>query len=266
MAIVLAVAFPAVPLFFGEQTSIQNTFSAVDQLVLASETVTRYVHEARRRRAATPGLTVRLGQRQRRHLQRRHRASTVARGGRVQVTNGGERHEDVRDVLHPGRRCGQEPLLLGVRQCTYSSRPRRHLLINYLTNGTGGSPVFTYYLQGGEVVRRAAPPGTAPTTTTRPRPSRAGPQLHQSLTVERPDHRGGPWATRIYHAGPGPSNAQILTATGRRRRRTRDHDHLGVQLHRHARRRPVTHLGRLRQRVTTGPHHLTRHLVRHRAG
>ncbi len=40
------VAFPTVPLFFGEQTSIQNTFGAVDQLVLASETVTRFVHEA----------------------------------------------------------------------------------------------------------------------------------------------------------------------------------------------------------------------------
>jgi len=33
MAIVLACAFPTVPLFFGEQTSIQNTFGAVDQLV-----------------------------------------------------------------------------------------------------------------------------------------------------------------------------------------------------------------------------------------
>ena len=36
MAIILAVAFPTIPLFFSEQTSIQNTFGAVDQLVLAS--------------------------------------------------------------------------------------------------------------------------------------------------------------------------------------------------------------------------------------
>ena len=46
MSIVLAVVLPTVTVFFSEQTTIQNTFGAVDQLVLASETVTRFVHEA----------------------------------------------------------------------------------------------------------------------------------------------------------------------------------------------------------------------------
>ena len=46
VAVVLAAAFPVVPLFFSEANTVQNTYGSLDQLVLASETVTRYVHEA----------------------------------------------------------------------------------------------------------------------------------------------------------------------------------------------------------------------------
>ena len=47
--------------------------------------------------------------------------------------------------------------------CTYGGSTQSFLLINYLTNGTGGSPVFTYTLQGGEVC--GGPPPGSPTTT-----------------------------------------------------------------------------------------------------
>ena len=47
--------------------------------------------------------------------------------------------------------------------CTYGASTQSFLLINYLTNGTAGSPVFTYILQGGEVC--AGPPPGSPTTS-----------------------------------------------------------------------------------------------------
>ena len=47
--------------------------------------------------------------------------------------------------------------------CTYSGSTESYLLISNLTNGTGGSPVFTYTLQGGEVCA-GPPPGSATTT------------------------------------------------------------------------------------------------------
>ena len=47
--------------------------------------------------------------------------------------------------------------------CTYTGSTQSYLLINNLTNGTGGSPVFTYTLQGGEVCA-GPPPGSATTT------------------------------------------------------------------------------------------------------
>jgi len=50
-------------------------------------------------------------------------------------------------------------------QCTYTSSTRSILLINYLTNGTAGSPVFTYSLNGGGTCG-GPPPGTGGTTLT----------------------------------------------------------------------------------------------------
>ena len=47
--------------------------------------------------------------------------------------------------------------------CTYTGSTQSYLLINNLTNGTGGTPVFTYTLQGGEVCA-GPPPGSATTT------------------------------------------------------------------------------------------------------
>jgi prepilin-type N-terminal cleavage/methylation domain-containing protein len=161
MAIILAIAFPTVPLFFGEETSVQNTFGAVDQLVLASETVTRFVHEAvdaSPNPPATPFVS--------------------ASGNAVTfTTNTGKSSGPEEDVVNVSnvaggtRKFGMSLIPAanntcppGGSGCTYLGNATDVVLINFLTNGTGGSPVFSYLLQGGEVCG-GAPPG-APTTTT----------------------------------------------------------------------------------------------------
>jgi prepilin-type N-terminal cleavage/methylation domain-containing protein len=160
MAIILAVAFPTIPLFFSEQTSIQNTFGAVDQLVLASETVTRFVHEAvdaSPNPPATPFVSA--------------SSNAVTFTTNVGKTSGPE--EAVVKVTGAGtaRKFGMTLIPAAASSCppggggcTYAGAATDSVLINFLTNGTGGSPVFTYTLQGGEVC--AGPPPGAPTTTT----------------------------------------------------------------------------------------------------
>ena len=146
-------------MFFRESNIVQNTYGSVDQLVLASEVATRYVHEAvddvARRGQPRPD-----GQRQRRHLLRQHGQRQVPRSrwscrwptaARARTFECQPVHGD-RGQLSRDQRTGTG--------CTYGGSTQSFLLINYLTNGTGGSPVFTYTLQGGEVVRRA-PTGLA---------------------------------------------------------------------------------------------------------
>jgi prepilin-type N-terminal cleavage/methylation domain-containing protein len=161
MAIVMAIALPTVPLFFGEETSVQNTFGAVDQLVLASETVTRFVHEAvdaSPNAPATPFVS--------------------ASGNAVTfTTNTGKSSGPEKDVVNVSnvaggtRKFGMSLIPAatgscppGGGGCNYAGSATDVVLINFLTNGTAGSPVFSYLLQGGEVCA-GAPPG-APTTTT----------------------------------------------------------------------------------------------------
>ena len=153
MAIVLACAFPTVPLFFGEQTSIQNTFGAVDQLVLASETVTRFVHEAVDNSPgglASPFVSASSNA-------VTFTANTGIAGAPeevvVQVSNGAGGTRTFGMSLYPAATSSCPP---GGAACTYTGGSDNTVLINYLTNGTGASPVFSYLLQGGRVVRRPA--------------------------------------------------------------------------------------------------------------
>ena len=46
LAVVLTTALPVASAMLRVGTGVQNTYNSVDQLVLASEVVTRYVHEA----------------------------------------------------------------------------------------------------------------------------------------------------------------------------------------------------------------------------
>lgn len=136
MAIVLACAFPTVPLFFGEQTAIQNTFGAVDQLVLASETVTRFVHEGVDN---SPGglaspfvsassnavtFTANTG------------IAGVPEEVVVQVSNGAGATRTFGMSLYPATTGSCPPTGVG---CTYTGGADNTVFINYLTNGTGGA-------------------------------------------------------------------------------------------------------------------------------
>jgi hypothetical protein len=158
IAIVLAAVFPTVPLFFGQSTIVQNTYAAIDQLVLASEVVTRYVHEAVAPAPnATPFSTAGANA-------TTFYANTGNANGPekvvAQVTNGAGGSRSFQLSLVPATASSCPP-------CTYGSATQSFVLINYLTNGTGGSPIFTYTLQGGGTCA-GPPPGSGGTKLTAP--------------------------------------------------------------------------------------------------
>jgi len=152
MAIVMAAAVPTVSIVYSLTTTVQNTYEAVNQLVLASEAVTRYIHEAV---ASSPANTPFVSA----------TADTVTfysdtgKAGPEKVaaavlTAGATRSFDL--TITPAQSASCPP-------CTYGASPAGYVLINYLTNGTGASPVFTYTLQGGGTC--GGPPPSSPTTT-----------------------------------------------------------------------------------------------------
>lgn len=159
MSIVLIAAFPVLPVFFRESNIVQNTYQSVDQLVLASEVSTRYIHEA-----VSPSSTANPIQSANANSTTFY-ANTGDANGPEQVvtqvtTTGSARTFQVNLYKATAGTC---PGISSGTTCTYTGSTQSYLLINNLTNGTGGSPVFTYTLQGGEVC--AGPPPGSPTTT-----------------------------------------------------------------------------------------------------
>ncbi len=168
--VVLAAAFPVVPVFFREANTVQNTYSAVDQLVLASEVVTRYVHEA-----VDPAPTATSYP----FLSASGNAVTFyantaqANGPEevvVSVTNGAAGTRAFQANLYDPTANSCPFSTSSSKTCSYGSVTKSLLLINFLTNGTGGNPVFTYTLQGGS-------------TCGGPPPSSGGSTLHSALAV-----------------------------------------------------------------------------------
>lgn len=153
VAVVMAAAFPVVPVFFREANTVQNTYGAVDQLVLASEVVTRYIHEAvdpAPSSSTYPFVSA--------------SANSVTFFANTGLSTG---PEEVIVSVSSGT-AGTRTFQAYIRSpiagtcpiagtsaypngtCSYSSTATKSiLLINYLTNGTAGNPVFTYTLQGG---------------------------------------------------------------------------------------------------------------------
>ncbi len=162
VGIVLAAAFPVLPVFFRESNIVQNTYQSVDQLVLASEVATRYIHEAvtpSPSSTSNPILTANANS-------TTFYANTGDPNGPQEIvtqvtTTGSSRTFQVNLYNAQANSC---PGVSSGTTCTWNtSSTQSYLLINNLTNGTGGSPVFTYTLQGGEVC--AGPPPGSPTTT-----------------------------------------------------------------------------------------------------
>ena len=175
VAVVLAAAFPTVPLFFNEETSVQNTYQSVDQLVLASEVVTRYIHEAVD--PSPSGSTYPF------LIASANGATFYANTGnangpdKVVVSVGtdasGNRTFQLNLYAPTANTC---PGISAGTSCTYSTSTQSFLLINYLTNGTSASPVFTYTLEGGTTCA-GTPPGSGGARSGPPSPSTARTRL-----------------------------------------------------------------------------------------
>jgi len=164
MSVVLAAAFPVVPVFFRESTAVQNTYTAVDQLVLASEVATRYIHEAV---DPTPTAALNAFASASANAVTFYADTGYVNGPEkvvVSVTSAGSTRSFTADIYSPQANSCPFSLASGL-QCTYTTSTRSILLINYLTNGTAGSPVFTYALDGGGTCG-GPPPGTGGTTLT----------------------------------------------------------------------------------------------------
>jgi type II secretory pathway pseudopilin PulG len=199
VSIVLAAAFPVLPVFFRESNIVQNTYQSVDQLVLASEVATRYVHEAvANSPTGNPVLTANANS-------TTFYANTGNANGPQEIvmqvaTSGSSRTFQVN--LYTPTGCPFSTT--STNTCTYGSVTQSYLLINNLTNGNGGSPVFTYTLEGGEVCG-GPPPGSATT-------SLSATALNGTTTL----HVGAlPSAVSVGDSiflGSGPT-AQIVTAT-----------------------------------------------------
>jgi type II secretory pathway pseudopilin PulG len=200
ISIVLAAAFPMLPVFFRESNVVQNTYQSVDQLVLASEVVTRYVHEAvAPSSSTTPFLSASA-----------NAATFYANTGNangpqkavMQVATAGSSRTFQLNLFTPtANSC---PGISAGILCTYGASSQSFLLINYLTNGTGGSPVFTYALQGGEVCGGAPP--SPPTTTLSLAAGTGATTLHVPALA-----KAVPIGDTIF-LGSGP-NAQSVTAS-----------------------------------------------------
>jgi type II secretory pathway pseudopilin PulG len=201
VSIVLAAAFPVLPVFFRESNIVQNTYQSVDQLVLASEVVTRYVHEAVSPSSSTnPFLTANA-----------NNVTFYANTGKatgpekvvMQVaTTGSVRTFQVNLYVANANTCPMTGS--SGSACVFGASTQSFLLINFLTNGTAGSPVFTYNLQGGEVCG-GPPPGSATTTM-----SSAAVTGATTLQVAQP--HGAISVGDTIFIGSGPT-AQTVTAT-----------------------------------------------------
>lgn len=201
VSIVLVAAFPVLPVFFRENNIVQNTYQSVDQLVLASEVVTRYADEA-----VSPSSTANPFLAANANSNTLYANTGKATGPEKLVmqvsTVGAARTFGVNLYVANANSC---PIAgTSGTACTYGSNTQSFLLINNLTNGTPGSPVFTYTLQGGEVC--AGPPPGSSTTSLSSTAASGATALHTGSL---------PAAVSIgdtLFLGSGPT-AQTVTAT-----------------------------------------------------
>ncbi len=205
ISIVLAAAFPVVPVFFRESTAIQNTYNSVDQLVLASEVVTRYIHEAVDPSPVAPVSPFASAS--------ANATTFYANTGNpkgpqkivVQVQTSPTQRSFLMDLYTPT--AGTCPTtMVSVATCTYTASTQSILLINFLTNGTGGVPVFTYTLQGGGTCG-GPPPATVGTKLNSALTSG---QNYSSLSVASVTAAITSGDTLVIGTG---ANTQVVTAT-----------------------------------------------------
>ncbi len=214
VSIVLAAAFPVLPVFFRESNIVQNTYQSVDQLVLASEVVTRYVHEAVSPSSSTNPFSVANA----------NNVTFYANTGKstgpekvvMQVTTAGSVRTFLVNLYVANANTCPMTGSSG-SACVYGASTQSFLLINSLTNGTAGSPVFTYMLQGGEVC--GGPPPGSPTTTLSQSASSGATTLkvnqpHGAVSVGDTIFIGsGPTAQSVTATAAAASNATSITVT-----------------------------------------------------
>jgi len=165
LAMLMAITVPTVTFVYQLSTTVRNTYNAVDQLALASEVVTRYVHEAvANASGGTPFISATAD------TATFYSDTGNANGPEklvAQVVTAANGNRSFKLTITPAQAVSGVTTCPTVASpgntCSYGASPDGYVLINYLTNGTGGNPVFSYDLQGGGTC--AGPPPATPTAT-----------------------------------------------------------------------------------------------------
>lgn len=165
LAIALTTALPLSSMILHVGTDTQNTYSAVDQLVLASESITRYVHEAVANAAGGAPFVSASSNAAVFYANLGNSNGPVKVTAQVATTGGVRTFKLILTPPTPGT-CPTPGSPNGT--CAYGASPDGMVLISYLSNGTGGSPVFTYTVQGGGSCAGPPPSGSPPNYLTAP--------------------------------------------------------------------------------------------------
>lgn len=145
MSIAMAVAVPAVVAFYGESSDVQQTYSVVDQVIPATETIPRYIREAVQPSATAAPFSVANA------TTATFYADTGGTTGPELITaqlsgSGSAAAFTMTAIAADPNSCPMTGS--SGSACTYLHGETHDLItIAHVTNGS--TPVFTYTLQGG---------------------------------------------------------------------------------------------------------------------
>ncbi|HZU80629.1 MAG TPA: hypothetical protein VE991_11990 [Acidimicrobiales bacterium] len=145
MAIAMAVSVPAVMAFYGESSDVQQTYSVVDQVIPATETIPRYLREAVQPSATAAPFSAANG------TSATFYADTGSSTGpelmTAQLTGSGSSAKFTLTAIAADANSCPMTGSTG-SSCTYL-HGETHILITIQHVTNGATPVFTYTLQGG---------------------------------------------------------------------------------------------------------------------
>lgn len=165
MATVMAVAVPSVDAFYKDSTAVSRTYAVVDQVVPATETLSRYLRQVVQPASNTAPFLNTLSDPTKATSASFYTNTANANGPELVVAMLNTTTKVFTMTMTPADANSCPMTGSSGSACTYTKGPT-HVLLNIANVTNGATPVFTYTLQGG-------------TTTSTPSSS----QLNQVVAV-----------------------------------------------------------------------------------